>query len=100
MKKLFSHITAAMCALFVFACFAICANAAQAAFNVSFNSDMAVGKSQQISASKEGGNLGTLSYKSENSAVASVDSNGIITANKAGSAKISCISQGGESVFV
>ncbi len=98
MKKLFSHITAAMCALFVFACFAICANAAQAAFNVSFNSDMAVGKSQQISASKEGGNLGTLSYKSENSAVASVDSNGIITANKAGSAKINCTSQGGESV--
>ena len=52
MKKLFSHITAAMCALFVFACFAICANAAQAAFNVSFNSDMAVGKSQQIAPPK------------------------------------------------
>ena len=48
MKKLFSHITAAMCALFVSACFAICANAAQAAFNVSFNSDMAVGKSYMI----------------------------------------------------
>lgn len=85
--KSYSRISRQQCVLFCFACFAICANAAQAAFNVSFNSDMAVGKSQQISASKEGGNLGTLSYKSENSAVASVDSNGIITANKAGSAK-------------
>ena len=98
MKKLFSHIAAIICAVFVLICFAVCANASQAAFNVSFNSSMAVGKSQQITASKEGGELGTLSYKSANSSVASVNSNGVVTANKPGNAKITCTSQSGESV--
>ena len=64
MKKLLSHFLAIFCAVFTALFFAICSNAAGAPFNVSCNSEMLVGKSQQLAISKEGEKLDNFTFSS------------------------------------
>ena len=100
MKKLLSHFLAIFCAVFTALFFAICSNAAGAPFNVSCNSEMLVGKSQQLAISKEGEKLDNFTFSSSDNSVVTVDENGIVSAEKQGSAKIICTMQSGESVSV
>ena len=100
MKKLLSHFLAIFCAVFTALFFAICSNAAGAPFNVCCNSEMLVGKSQQLAISKEGEKLDNFTFSSSDNSVVTVDENGIVSAEKQGSAKIICTSQSGESVSV